>query len=263
MKKFFEDFKAFAMRGNVIDMAVGVIIGAAFGSITTSLVNDIFMPLIGVLTGGINFGGLFIALDGGSYVSAEAAAAAGVILAVVRRGKPHAHWGGWLLLLGLVLFAGGRLMLTIYPLGTTVACVAVPLLALAGFVYYLYQREFFCAGLGVGVAIAGMWFARRAADSASWSGKALIVEIVLLVIVLAVLAFALSVGRNGGKWGKEEREKVIFSGTTNYRVMYGVLILAATALLAAMFAPAAAMYLMWVGIVLLFVLAVYYTIHLM
>ena len=60
MKKFFEDFKAFAMRGNVIDMAVGVIIGAAFGSITTSLVNDIFMPLIGVLTGGINFGGLFI-----------------------------------------------------------------------------------------------------------------------------------------------------------------------------------------------------------
>ena len=61
MKKFFEDFKAFAMRGNVIDMAVGVIIGAAFGSITTSLVNDIFMPLIGVLTGGINFGGLFIA----------------------------------------------------------------------------------------------------------------------------------------------------------------------------------------------------------
>ena len=60
------------MRGNVIDMAVGVIIGAAFGSITTSLVNDIFMPLIGVLTGGINFGGLFVALDGGSYVSAEA-----------------------------------------------------------------------------------------------------------------------------------------------------------------------------------------------
>ena len=57
MKKFFEDFKAFAMRGNVIDMAVGVIIGAAFGTITTSLVNDIFMPLIGVLTGGINFAG--------------------------------------------------------------------------------------------------------------------------------------------------------------------------------------------------------------
>ena len=55
MKKFFEEFKAFAMRGNVIDLAVGVVIGGAFGKITTSIVNDIIMPIIGVLTGGINF----------------------------------------------------------------------------------------------------------------------------------------------------------------------------------------------------------------
>jgi len=55
MKKFFEEFKTFAMRGNVIDMAVGVVIGGAFGKITTSIVNDIIMPLISMLTGGINF----------------------------------------------------------------------------------------------------------------------------------------------------------------------------------------------------------------
>ena len=55
MKKFLEEFKAFAMRGNVIDLAVGVVIGGAFGKITTSIVNDIIMPVIGVLTGGINF----------------------------------------------------------------------------------------------------------------------------------------------------------------------------------------------------------------
>ncbi len=78
MKKFIEEFKAFAMRGNVVDMAIGVIIGGAFGKITTSLVNDIFMPILGLLTGGINFGGLFYALDGKSYVSMEAAAEAGV-----------------------------------------------------------------------------------------------------------------------------------------------------------------------------------------
>lgn len=78
MKKFLQDFKAFAMRGNVIDMAVGVIIGGAFGSITTSLVNDIFMPLLGLITGGINFAGLFIALDGQHYASIDAAQAAGV-----------------------------------------------------------------------------------------------------------------------------------------------------------------------------------------
>lgn len=55
MKKFMEEFKAFAMRGNVIDMAVGVVIGGAFGKITTSLVNDIIMPLISILTGGVDF----------------------------------------------------------------------------------------------------------------------------------------------------------------------------------------------------------------
>ncbi|MBR6522692.1 MAG: large-conductance mechanosensitive channel protein MscL [Oscillospiraceae bacterium] len=55
MKKFMSEFKTFAMRGNVIDLAVGVVIGGAFGKITTSIVNDIIMPVIGVLTGGINF----------------------------------------------------------------------------------------------------------------------------------------------------------------------------------------------------------------
>ena len=56
MKKFLSEFKTFAMRGNVIDLAVGVVIGGAFGKITTSIVNDIIMPIIGVLTGGLNFG---------------------------------------------------------------------------------------------------------------------------------------------------------------------------------------------------------------
>ena len=55
MKKFTEEFKAFAMRGNVLDMAIGVVIGGAFGKITNSVVNDIIMPLISMLTGGIDF----------------------------------------------------------------------------------------------------------------------------------------------------------------------------------------------------------------
>ena len=55
MKKFFEEFKKFAMRGNVIDLAVGVVIGGAFGKITTSIVNDIIMPVVGMITGGIAF----------------------------------------------------------------------------------------------------------------------------------------------------------------------------------------------------------------
>ncbi len=78
VKKFFSDFKTFAMRGNILDLAIGVMIGGAFGKIVSSLVSDIFTPLIGLITGGQNFNGLFIALDGKSYPNAQAAVDAGV-----------------------------------------------------------------------------------------------------------------------------------------------------------------------------------------
>ena len=64
-----KEFKAFAMRGNVLDLAVGVIIGAAFGAVVTSLVNDIIMPPIGMLMGGLDFKDKFFALDGMPYAS--------------------------------------------------------------------------------------------------------------------------------------------------------------------------------------------------
>jgi large conductance mechanosensitive channel len=71
------EFREFAMRGNVVDMAVGIIIGAAFGKIVTSLVNDVIMPPIGLLTGNVDFGSLFINLGDTSHASLEAAEAAG------------------------------------------------------------------------------------------------------------------------------------------------------------------------------------------
>ena len=78
MKKFFHDFKQFCMRGNILDLAVGVMIGGAFGSIVSSLVNDLLMPVIGLVTGGVNFSGLFFALDFQDYPTMDAAKAAGV-----------------------------------------------------------------------------------------------------------------------------------------------------------------------------------------
>ena len=69
----FKEFKAFAMRGNVIDLAVGVIIGAAFGKIVTSFVNDILMPPIGLILGKVDFKQLYYALDGKVYETMEAA----------------------------------------------------------------------------------------------------------------------------------------------------------------------------------------------
>ena len=73
----FGDFKKFALKGNVLDMAIGVIIGGAFGKIVTSLVNDIVMPALTIITGKIKFENLFIALDGHYYANIEAAQAAG------------------------------------------------------------------------------------------------------------------------------------------------------------------------------------------
>lgn len=78
-----KEFKAFAMRGNVIDMAVGIIIGAAFGSIVKSLVDDVIMPPIGMLLGNVDFSDLFIVLKQGTtpgpYLTVEAAKAVGAV----------------------------------------------------------------------------------------------------------------------------------------------------------------------------------------
>jgi large conductance mechanosensitive channel len=72
-----QDFKAFLMRGNVLDLAVAVIIGASFGAVVTSFVNDLLMPPIGRLLGGVNFSDLFVSLSGQSYPTLAAAKAAG------------------------------------------------------------------------------------------------------------------------------------------------------------------------------------------
>ena len=72
-----QEFKEFALRGNVVDMAVGIIIGAAFSTIVRSLVDDVVMPPMGVITGGVDFSNMFITLDGKSYVSLAQAREAG------------------------------------------------------------------------------------------------------------------------------------------------------------------------------------------
>lgn len=73
----FNEFKSFIAKGNVMDMAVGIIIGAAFTAIVNSMVGDILMPVIGVFTSGMDFSNLFVALDGNSYATIAAAEEAG------------------------------------------------------------------------------------------------------------------------------------------------------------------------------------------
>ena len=89
MKKFLEEFKAFAMRGNVIDLAVGMIIGSAFGKITSSLVNDVIMPAVSMLMGGVNFSDWKIVLKeavlnaDGTEAAAEVAIKYGNLISVI------------------------------------------------------------------------------------------------------------------------------------------------------------------------------------
>jgi len=74
---FFREFKEFAMRGNVVDLAVGIVIGVAFGAIVNSLVEDVIMPPIGLIMGNVDFSDLFINLSGQDYASLAAAREAG------------------------------------------------------------------------------------------------------------------------------------------------------------------------------------------
>ena len=75
---FWDDFRKFAVRGNALDLAVGVVVGGAFGKIVTSLVNDIVLPPIGLLMGKVDFSNLFLILGSGSYVTLVEAKKAGV-----------------------------------------------------------------------------------------------------------------------------------------------------------------------------------------
>lgn len=76
----FNEFKKFIARGNVMDMAVGIIIGAAFTAIVNSMVGDLIMPVVGLITAGVDFSGLFVALDGNEYASMAAAEEAGAAI---------------------------------------------------------------------------------------------------------------------------------------------------------------------------------------
>ena len=77
MKKFLNEFKKFALKGNMLDLAVGMIIGTAFNGIVKSLVDDVFMPVLSLFTGKLDFSNWFIALDGNKYLTIDAAKEAG------------------------------------------------------------------------------------------------------------------------------------------------------------------------------------------
>lgn len=105
----FEEFKKFVMRGNVVDLAIGVIIGAAFGGIVASLVADVLMPLIGAVTGGLDFSNYYIPLS--KQVTATS-------LADARKQGAVLAWGNFLTLVINFLIVAGVLFLVIRAMNT-------------------------------------------------------------------------------------------------------------------------------------------------
>ncbi len=108
----FKEFKEFAMRGNVLDMAVGIVLGIAFGRIVSSLVNDIIMPPIGLVLGRVDFNNLFVNLSGTAYPSLAAAKAAGA---------PTINYGSFInaiidfIIVAFVMFMVVRQMNRLFP----------------------------------------------------------------------------------------------------------------------------------------------------
>lgn len=123
MKKFLSEFKAFALKGNMIDLAVGMIIGSAFTSIVNSLVNDIFMPILSLVTGKVDFTNMFIALDGNQYATLQAAKDAAV--ATINYGAFITQTINFLLM-ALVVFIVVKQLNRLHDLGKKPAPAATP-----------------------------------------------------------------------------------------------------------------------------------------
>lgn len=120
MKKFFSDLKAFLMRGNIVDMAVGVVVGGAFGKIVTSFVSDIITPLISLITGATSFSEMFVILNPDQFVATETITSVEQILTradAAACGLATLNWGSFVqsvidfLIIGVSIFVVLRVML--------------------------------------------------------------------------------------------------------------------------------------------------------
>jgi len=118
----FEEFKKFALKGNMIDLAIGIVIGAAFSGVVNSLVNDIVMPIVGLLTSGLDFSQMYVQLSGVPQPTLDAARKAGATIA----------YGNFItlminfLIVAWVLFIVVRFMNRLYKQKEAVAAVATP-----------------------------------------------------------------------------------------------------------------------------------------
>ena len=188
---------------------------------------------------------------------------AGLVLWLMRKKWTRfAPAAPWLLSIGFFFAVSSQLMLKIYPQGTTVMCVLVPVAMLLGIVFLLYPREFSLQALALTAAMMAMYLIHRGGGGDTWRGLVIGCS-VFAALVIAALAVAVSkAGKNGGKLEKLGDLRIV-SVDGNYKLIYAVLAVCVAAIVIALFATGIAYYGLWILAVGTFLLAGYYTVKMM
>lgn len=188
---------------------------------------------------------------------------AGLVLWLMRKKWTRfAPAAPWLLSIGFFFAVSSQLMLKIYPQGTTVMCVLVPVAMLLGIVFLLYPREFSLQALALTAAMMAMYLIHRGGGSDTWRGLVIGCSVFAALVIVALAVAVSKAGKNGGKLEKLGDLRIV-SVDGNYKLIYAVLAVCVAAIVIALFATGIAYYGLWVLAVGTFLLAVYYTVKMM
>ena len=185
--------------------------------------------------------------------------AAGVALLVVgkKKDKDFTDWSRWLLIAGVFFTLSSELMLKVYPQGTTAMCIFVPVVMILGIIFLMYQREFSVQAAALALAILAMVLLGR--GSASWSLVVKGYSICAAAVIAALLLIALKAQRSDGCIGTIR----LFPSGADYKMLYLIFAVSFAAIIAALFVGSIAYYGVWALSVLLFILAVFYTVKML
>lgn len=188
---------------------------------------------------------------------------AGLVLWLMRKKWTRfAPAAPWLLSIGFFFAVSSQLMLKIYPQGTTVMCVLVPVAMLLGIVFLLYPREFSLQALALTAAMMAMYLIHRGGGSDTWRGLVIGCSVFAALVITALAVAVSKAGKNGGKLEKLGDLRIV-SVDGNYKLIYAVLAVCVAAIVIALFATGIAYYGLWILAVGTFLLAVYYTVKMM
>lgn len=190
--------------------------------------------------------------------------AAGIACFALREKKPClGKAAAALMVLGVFLTLSSQLMRKVYPAGTTALCVAVPVVTLMCVVFLLYPAEFSVQATALVLATGCAALISR--DPAGTLLSVVMYAVCILSLVIIAVGFVAVKKLQGsdGTFGAEENKIAVFSAKTSYAAIYAVLAVSAVAILAALFVPGVAYYLVWAGAVALFLLAVLHTVKML